>query len=193
MAARAGQANVREIQCVLAFSASAQSRALPYTPSVATTSVRATVTLTERDLSDGLAAMSMFSRVRWLIVALLLVANVVAWRTGALASGDTLKAQLVTFIAFVAFAFFGPRMNARRQLAAMQKAGELEVTYTFDDTGVTIASAASTSTTPYRDLTKVVRGKTTLLFFTAPQVARIVPLRAFSDEDRARVLAWLPR
>jgi hypothetical protein len=160
---------------------------------VATTSVRATVTLTERDLSDGLAAMSMFSRVRWLIVALLLVANVVAWRTGALASGDTLKAQLVTFIAFVAFAFFGPRMNARRQLAAMQKAGELEVTYTFDDTGVTIASAASTSTTPYRDLTKVVRGKTTLLFFTAPQVARIVPLRAFSDEDRARVLAWLPR
>jgi hypothetical protein len=75
----------------------------------------------------------------------------------------------------------------------MQKAGELEVTYTFDDTGVTIASAASTSTTPYRDLTKVVRGKTTLLFFTAPQVARIVPLRAFSDEDRARVLAWLPR
>jgi hypothetical protein len=160
---------------------------------VATTSVRATVTLTERDLSDGLAAMSMFSRVRWLIVALLLVANVVAWRTGALASGDTLKAQLVTFLAFVAFAFFGPRMNARRQLAAMQKAGELEVTYTFDESGVTIASAASTSTTAYRDLSKIVRGKTTLLLYAAPRIARIVPLRAFSEEDRARVLAWLPR
>jgi hypothetical protein len=155
-------------------------------------SITATTTLTEHDLSDGIAAMSTFSRIRWLIVALLLLANLIAWRTGALASGDTLKAQLVTFIAFVAFAFFGPRLNARRQLAAMQKAGELEVTYTFDETAVTIASAASTTTTPYAQLTKVVRGKSTLLLYTAPQVARIVPLRAFSDVDRERVLAWLP-
>jgi hypothetical protein len=156
------------------------------------TPISATVTLTERDLSDGIAAMSPFARLRWVIVGLLLVANLIAWRMGSLASGDTLKAQIVTFIAFVAFAFFGPRMSARRQLAAMQKAGELEVTYTFDADAVTIRSAASTGTTPYRGLTKVVRGKSALLLYTAPQVARIVPLRAFSDEDRARVLAWLP-
>jgi hypothetical protein len=156
------------------------------------TPVSATVTLTEQDLAGGIAAMSVFHRLRWLIVALLVVLNVVAWRTGSLASSETVKVQVVTFVAFVAFAFLGPRLNARRQLAAMQKANELEVTYLFDEAGVTIRSPASESTVPYRDLIKVVRGKTAVLLYTAPQVARIVPLRAFSDEDRARVLAWLP-
>lgn len=150
------------------------------------------VTLTEQDLADGITAMSVFHKVRWLIVALLVVVNVVAWRTGALASRDTLGAQVITFVVFVGFAFWGPRLSARRQFAAMTKAGELDVTYTFDAEGVTIHSSGGATSVAYRELVKVVRGKAALLLYTARQVARVVPLRAFSDEDRARVLAWLP-
>lgn len=154
--------------------------------------ISAKVTLTEQDLADGIITMSVFHKIRWLIVALLVVVNIVAWRTGALMSRDTLTAQVITFVAFVGFAFWGPRLSARRQLAAMAKAGEVDVTYTFDAEGVTINSSGGATSMAYRELVKIVRGKSALLLYTAPQVARVVPLRAFSDEDRARVLAWLP-
>jgi hypothetical protein len=155
--------------------------------------VVATLTLTEKDLEDAIVDMSIFFRLRKGLFAVFVIMAVFGWAVGGQAlSAGTIVPQVITFLAFGAFVFLTPRRNARLQLQALTAAGDANVTYRFDDEGVTIRSAGATASIAYRRLTKIRRGKTALLLYTTEQIANIVPLRAFSEGELPRVLAFLP-
>jgi hypothetical protein len=115
-----------------------------------------------------------------------------AWRGLMTFSRGVAIPQLLLGLGYVLFMFLAPRLNARRQLRAMARAGDTNVTYRFDGEGITIRSAGATSTLAYRRLVKVVQGRTALLLYTTDHVANIVPLRAFSADELARLRAFLP-
>lgn len=154
--------------------------------------VVATIALTQQDLAAGIVEMSVLFRIRGAFLGLVVLMDIFLWRTGGQMTSGVVVPQLLTFMGFAALTYLSPWLNARRQLQALIRAGDVNVTYRFDDEGITIRSAGATSSVAYRRLVKVRRGKTALLLYTTPHIANIVPLRAFSADELARVLAFLP-
>jgi hypothetical protein len=154
--------------------------------------VVATIALTAQDLESAAVDVSWVFRVRKLLLALFVLMVFVTWRGMVHPSLGVLVPQLLVGVGYVAFLFVAPRLAARRQLRVMARAGDTNVTYRFDDEGITIRSAGATSTLAYRRLVKVVQGRTALLLYTTDQVANLVPLRAFSADELARLRAFLP-
>jgi hypothetical protein len=154
-----------------------------------------TVRLTQKDLAGALCEMSWFFRLRWvLVLSIVVVAGtwVVAGLTAASSQAPAQPpvAALVFAAFFAAATFLGPRMTARRIIRALAQAGDPEVTYRFDDEGVTIRATGSTTTFAYRRILKTREGKTAFFIYCSPMVANIVPKGAFApaDVDRVRAL-----
>ena len=154
--------------------------------------VVATITLTVRDLEAAIIDMSWTFRLRKVALGFFALMVLFTWRGVMEFSPGVAVPQLLVGAGYVLFMFLGPRLSARRQLRAIARAGDTNVTYRFDDEGITIRSAGATSALAYRRLVKVVQGRTALLLYTTDHVANIVPLRAFSADELARLRAFLP-
>lgn len=153
----------------------------------------ATIELTEGDVRAGLIELG--GGVWRLGAIIAVVAGVFltfAGRNGGLLSPVALAPVAVMVVLYATFSFLIPSRNAKSQIDILKRAGDTNVTYRFDNNGFTIRSASTTASVAYRGLVKTRRGKSTLLLFTTGQIAQLVPLRAFTTDERARVLAFLP-
>jgi hypothetical protein len=93
--------------------------------------------------------------------------------------------------AFAALMFYIPRASARSLLLSLVRAGDNRVFYRFDAEGVTIRAAGSTSSFAYRTVIRSRETGTAFLLYATPEVASIVPKRAFAAGDLERVRALL--
>ena len=155
--------------------------------------VIATIELTEGDVRAGLIELG--GGVWRLGAVVAVVAGVFltfAGRNGRLLSPAAIAPVAVMVVLYATFSFLIPSRNAKNQIDVLKRAGDTNVTYRFDDDGFTIRSASATASVAYRALGKTRRGKSTLLLFTTGQIAQLVPLRAFTTDESARVLAFLP-
>jgi hypothetical protein len=153
--------------------------------------VVATITLTRPDITAGLVEASVVLRMRWACLAIILLMNAVLWRSGGVYSDGGWTEGLIV-VGFALYTIVMPWLGARRQLAHLTRAGDANVTYRFDEEGLTTRSAGATSSVAYRRIVKVRQGKKSLLIYETDQVAGIVPLRAFSADELARIQAFLP-
>jgi hypothetical protein len=150
-----------------------------------------TIELEERDLRAAFIELSWILRARFGIVFIL------AFSYGSLAlmapeaRGQLIQPPFILSVVFAAVLFVSPRLRARKLLEAIAKGGDRRASYRFDDEGVTFRTAGSTMTSAYRSLVEYAEGKTAFLIYGSPGVANIVPKRAFSPEELARVRAWL--
>jgi len=156
--------------------------------------VIATVRLTEKDIRAGLNEMGgsgPWRRVLF-IVPVIAVVLTMSGRNGGMTSVTTLAPVIFMTVLYLTFLFVIPLRAAKGQIRNLERAGDTNVTYRFDDEGLTIRSSGASASMAYRRLVKSRRGKTTLLLFSTPQIAQIIPLRAFSADELERVLAFLP-
>lgn len=146
-----------------------------------------TVRLTERDLEVPVTEMSPLFRWRAILSGMVVLADAVILLGGTPIVPDQIPLQLILVGLFVAFLYLAPRFSARQ---ALKRAGDGEVTYRFDDEGVTIHAPGAITTFAYRRLIKVREGSTAFLVYLNPFIANIVPKRAFppADVDRVRAL-----
>jgi hypothetical protein len=152
--------------------------------------VMGTLELDERDLRAAIVDAS------WLLRARFGIAAILAFSYGTLAfMSPAAIGQMVQPITFgalvVALLFVMPYFQARKLLAAIAKGGDKRASFRFDDDGVTLRTAGSTTTTTYRSLVEYREGKTAFLIYSSPNVGNVVPKRAFSPEGLARVGALL--
>jgi hypothetical protein len=149
-----------------------------------------TVQLTKNDLLGPLTQLSWLFRARVGISFILFFSVAVLWFAAAGRSAAQFLPQLLFGGLFTAYLFIAPRITAHRVFAAIARAGDTNASYRFDQDGVTIRSAGSTTSFAYRKLVQVREVKTALLLYTTPQIANIVPKRAFSVDglDRLRAL-----
>jgi hypothetical protein len=152
--------------------------------------VVATISLTEEDIRAGIIESSGLYRARWLVALLLIGESVLLPALGI--PFTSISSLLIGAVVFAAFTFLMPWRSARRQVGRLRAAGDTNVTYRFDAEGLTTRSAGASSTVAYRRLVKTKVGKKTLLLSFHDHVANIIPLRAFSGDELARVLAFLP-
>jgi hypothetical protein len=155
--------------------------------------VVASLALTERDIRAGLIEIGGGVIRRGLFMALVVVLFVAfLGRNGGMTSPTTIAPLAFMVVLYAVFSFLIPSRNAKNQIEVLRRAGDTNVTYRFDEQGVTIQSAGASASIAYCLLVKTRRGKRTLLLFTTGQIAQIVPLRAFTAGELERVLAWLP-
>jgi hypothetical protein len=148
------------------------------------------VELEETDLRTAILDMSGLLRGRVAITVILALCFVSVLSVGA--EGWGTKVQLLVLPAlFLGLLWVSPVLSARRLLRAIAKGGDRHASYRFDDESVTMRTAGSTMTISYRSLVEYREGKTAFLLYTAPNVANIVPTRAFPPEGVARVRALL--
>lgn len=153
--------------------------------------VTGSLELEERDLRAAVVDLSGLFRAR-LAIALIIAASYGSLMVMGGGNGWGQNVQLIVFgVLFVGFLWVSPALSARRLLRAIAKGGDRHASYRFDAEGVTIRTAGTTSSIAYRSLVESREGKTALLLYVAPNVANIVPKRAFSDEDLPRVRLWL--
>jgi hypothetical protein len=162
--------------------------------------VLGSVRLTENDLEVPIVQLSPILRARWIIagvMALGVVVGAAALLVGARSDGRlagsplNTVAPLVFVAALVATLFIAPRRIARKLLRALAASGDGEVSFRFDDEGVTIRAAGSTTTFAYRTLVKTIEGTTAFMLYVNPLIANIIPKRAFSADGVDRVRAYL--
>jgi hypothetical protein len=148
------------------------------------------VELEETDLRPALIDMSALLRGR-VAITLVLAACYVSIAAVAVDSWSS-KVQMFIFPTFfLGILWVSPFLSARRLLRAIEKAGDRHAHFRFDDDGVTMRRAGATSTFTYRTLVEYREGRTAFLLYTSPNVANIVPKRAFTPEGLARVSALL--
>jgi YcxB-like protein len=156
----------------------------------ATDIVTGTLELEERDLHAGIVDSSWFLRARFAIAAILAFSyGTVAFTSHAPVSqmlGQMLPGAVLVLVLFVT-----PGMRARRLLESLAKGGDRHASFRFDGDGVTFRTAGSTTTSAYRSISEYREGKASFLVYHSPGVANVIPKRAFSPGDLARVSALL--
>jgi hypothetical protein len=157
-------------------------------PPVETAPVIGSIEMDEKVLTPAIAQMSPLYRLRWL-VPLWGTFFVVFMALGT--SPRTMAVPMAFTVVVLALLLITPRLTARRLVEAIARGGDRHVSYRFDDEGITIRAAGATTTFAYRKLVRVREIKTALLLYTTHQIANIIPKRAFSDSDLARVRAFL--
>jgi hypothetical protein len=149
--------------------------------------INGSIAITESDLAQGIAALSAYFRLRWFLV-LMFVAMVVGVAASGMAdSGSRWAPSGAAFGFLCVWAFIAPKLTARKILRGLVKAGDNQVLYRFDAEGGTIRASGSTTTFAYRVLTRVRESPTTLFLTVGTATTSIVPKRAFSPDDLARL------
>jgi len=146
--------------------------------------------LEERDLHAAILDTS------WLLRARFGIAAILAFSYGTLAFMGHAHLQdlfgpLLCGAVLVAALFVTPNLRARKLLEALAKGGDRRASFRFDGEGVTFRTAGSTTTSAYRSIAEYREGKAAFLVYHSPGVANVVPKRAFSPADLARVSALL--
>jgi hypothetical protein len=150
------------------------------------------VEMKTEDVLPALRAMTSLFRLRHLFtgaVILLLVLSIAGNRSMGL---QQLLPMVFLSVGFPAFLYLTPRILATRIVRAMTRQGDAQVFYRFDADGVTIRSAGATASLAYRVLVKTREIDNAFLLYTTPQLANIVPKRAFTPQDLDRLRALLP-
>jgi hypothetical protein len=150
-----------------------------------------TLELDEADLRAGIVQSSGVLRAR---LGIVLVVAFCYSMLGLMNGGVPLTQNLPSMLvgaAFVAVLFASPRWRARQLLRALAAGGDRHASFRFDAEGVTYRTAGSTTTTSYRSLVEYRETKSSFLVYASPGIANIVPKRAFSPSDVARVGALL--
>jgi hypothetical protein len=134
------------------------------------------VTVTESDVARGLAQLSLFRR-RWLYLAA--AALLVAFFLGlGHAKLSTLTPFLVFTALFQGYLFLGPRLMAKRTVAAMP---DRTVRYRLDARELTITTTGSAVTRSWNRLTQFREDDTAFLIWVGPYAVQVIPKRAFSQ------------
>jgi hypothetical protein len=152
--------------------------------------VTGSLELEERDLHAGIVDTSWFLRARFAIAA------IVAFSYGAVVLGSHAPlsqniGSMLPGAVLVLALFVSPGMRARRLLESLAKGGDRHASFRFDAEGITFRTAGSTTTSAYRSIAEYREGKTAFLVYHSPGVANVIPKRAFSPGDLARVSALL--
>ncbi|HVU51319.1 MAG TPA: YcxB family protein [Polyangia bacterium] len=146
--------------------------------------------LEARDLHAAIIDASWLLRARFGIAAFLAFSyGMLAFTSHAPAS--QMFGPILCGAVLVASLFVTPRLRARKLLEALAKGGDRHASYRFDADGVTFRTAGSTTTSAYRSIGEYREGEAAFLLYHSPGVAHIIPKRAFSPGDVARVRALL--
>ncbi len=148
--------------------------------------ITGSVAITEADLAQGIGALSTYYRLRWFIL-LAFLAMLGALRATATVPVQQWGAYAAIFGLFCVWVFFSPRLAARKLLRVLVKAGDNQVLYRFDAEGGTVRASGATTTFAYRVLTRVRESRATLFLTIGAGSTSLVPKRAFSPEDLARL------
>ena len=148
--------------------------------------------LTEAEVREALAS-SPFMRYRWLTLLLsATLTAVMVFRDGGIRVDrwpDILVIGLV-FAVLSATVLLAPRTQARKMLKEMD-ANRGEADYRFDADGITIRAPGTSSSVSWRIITSYRETPHTFLVYTSPNLANIVPKRAFNAADVDAVRALL--
>lgn len=150
--------------------------------------VRVRVELTEQDVVDGFRAIPAQRNAPLAIALFGAVFLVHIWGGSTDGIYKVLAASGVGLILLFAVRM-GMRRGWRRAYNTMSVAGGIE--YTFTPGTVEINTAKANSRFRYDGLYRYHVTKTTLLLYTSSQVAQIVPVRAFTQDELASVRGWL--
>jgi hypothetical protein len=153
--------------------------------------ITGSVAITEADLVRGIGDHSAFYRLRWFIAVMFVAAAAVVILLGS--SGPLAQwAPTGSCLGLVCvWAFVAPKFAAKKILGQLVRAGDNQVFYRFDGEGGTIRASGSTTTFAYRVVTRVRESATTLFVTVGNASTSIVPKRAFSPADLARLQAVL--
>ena len=155
-----------------------------------TDAVTGSLELEERDLHTAIIDTSWFLRARFAIAAILAFSyGMLAFASHAPTS--QMFGPILCGAVLVSMLFVAPRMRARKLLESLAKGGDRHASFRFDGDGVTFRTAGSTTTSAYRSIAEYSEGKTSFLVYHSPGVANVIPKRAFSPGDLARVSALL--
>jgi hypothetical protein len=156
--------------------------------------ITATLRLTVKDLEVPIVELSPIFRARLVLVGVLVlsVPMLASLQTNAGQPWPHMLPQILFSALFVAFLYLAPRRAAHKILRALTQSGDGDISYRFDEDGVTIRAAGSTTTFAYRTLVKAREGSTAFLLYPHnPLVANIIPKRAFAADDLPRVRAYV--
>jgi hypothetical protein len=156
--------------------------------------ITATLRMTVRDLEVPIVEMSPIFRARPVLVGVLVlsVPMLASLQTGGGLPWPHMLPQIAFSAVFVAFLYLAPRRAAHKILRALTQAGDGDISYRFDEDGVTIRAAGSTTTFAYRTLVKASEGSSAFLLYPHnPLVANIIPKRAFGADELPRVRAHI--
>jgi hypothetical protein len=145
--------------------------------------------LEERDLQAAIVDSSWLLRARFGIAAILAFSFGMGIFVTHVPAREMLSPIICGAVLVTVF-FVTPRTRARKLLESLAQGGDRRASYRFDEEGVTLRTAGSTSTAAYRALTEYRDGKSAFLIYQAG-VAHVIPKRAFSPRDLARVSARL--
>jgi hypothetical protein len=144
--------------------------------------IRGTIRFTEDDVRRGLRDRSPLGRVYGAFAAALFV----VLGAMAVASGNGSLLLVGGVWAWLAVA----RWRAAAATLRAQHLDEGEVSYRFDEGGVTICAPGRTASTAYRVLDQFAEGRSAFLLHS-PTVVNVIPKRAFAPEDLPRLRALL--
>jgi hypothetical protein len=150
--------------------------------------VEGSIEMHERDIASAILQMSLIYRARWPAV---LWAAFYAVHVSLGGTPNQVVLPVLVCGMIVVFLFVQPRLTARRLVQSIARGGDRKVSYRFDAEGLTITTAGSTTTFAYQKLVRVREVKSALLLYANPRIANIVPKRAFSEGELARVRALL--
>jgi hypothetical protein len=153
--------------------------------------ISGSIAITETDLVQGIVALSAYFRLRWFFLVVFVAMGGVLAASGMSGSGGQWAPSAVCFGFLCVWSFLAPKLAARKILRGLVKAGDNQVLYRFDAEGGTIRASGSSTTFAYRVLTRVRESPTTLLLTVGTASTSIVPKRAFSPGDLARVQQFL--
>jgi hypothetical protein len=140
------------------------------------------VVVNAADIAGAIAELPLFRR-KWsyLAGAALLVALLMGLGHASLSS---VTPFLVLTAIFQGYMFVGPRVMARRTLAAMP---DHAIRYRADADELTIATTGSTVTRSWERITRMLEKPAAFLIWVGPGAVQVIPKRAFKERD----LTWL--
>jgi hypothetical protein len=149
--------------------------------------INGSIAITEADLTQGIAALSTYFRLRWffLVLFVAMIGGLVA--SGMDGAGGRWVPSGACFGFFCVWAFIAPKLAARKVLRGLVKGGDTQVLYRFDAEGGTIRASGSTTTFAYRVVTRVRESPATIFLTVGAGSTSLVPKRAFSPEDLGRL------
>jgi hypothetical protein len=146
--------------------------------------------LTEKDLRDGITAMSPMIGARWLLLGFWMLLFVIPLAAG----GGKVVVDWAPMIAsgaiLLGFLFTWAGRSARKMLRSL-RALDGDIHFRFDRDGMTMVAPGSTVTIAYRVIPRFRETPDAFLIYDNTMTAHIVPKRSFATADVPRISALL--
>jgi hypothetical protein len=147
--------------------------------------------LTEKDLRDGITAMSPMIGARWLLLGFCMLLFVIPVAAG---GGRKMVVEWAPMVAYGAillgFVFTWAGRSARKMLRSL-RALDGDIHFRFDRDGMTMVAPGCTVTLAYRIIPRFRETPEAFLIYGSTRTANIVPKRSFAAADVPRISALL--